>query len=613
MCRGRELRAGLLSLWFDEETGSIRRIRVGERELIRQVYGAVRNKDWGTVRPLLREMRLRDRGADGFEIEFTADCREPWIDYRWRGRISGGQEEVRFEFDGEAQSDFQSNRIGLCLLHPAEECAGHECEVEHVDGRIESGRFPRLISPHQPFREVRAITQSAGELLLLEARLEGEVFEMEDQRNWSDSSFKIYAPPLDRPYPVNVRRGDRVRHVITIRLLGKQKGEVVARAPEEPVIVRVDWGRQSAKAQLGFGWPKEGTISKGMVRERLRLLRPDHLRVDCYLWGRNWEERLGEAAEAAREVGTSLEVALFLGPEPERELRRVHALCQQLEAPVARWLLLHRTEACTSPKWVGLAREILQQPGAEFAAGTDGNFAEVNRNRPPGDADWLLCYPMNPQVHAFDSLTLVENLAAQAETVRTARSFSKKEVVVSPITLLPRAAPSEEGERRQAGADPRQQSLFGAGWTLGSLAGLMGTEGVRSLTYYETSGRSGLMSEDGAKLFPIYHVFAGVAELERLARVEVNVAGALKVAALAGMNRAGRGVVWLANLTGAELEIRLESDGRLGGATVRRLDERNVAEAMRSAEALAGSNNERWNGQVVRITRYGLARLEQVD
>ena len=34
-------------------------------------------------------------------------------------------------------------------------------------------------------------------------------------------------------------------------------------------------------------------------------------------------------------------------------------------------------------------------------------------------------YSINPQVHAFDNLSLAETLSAQAETVKSARNFQK--------------------------------------------------------------------------------------------------------------------------------------------------------------------------------------------
>ena len=116
-----------------------------------------------------------------------------------------------------------------------------------------------------------------------------------------------------------------------------------------------------------------------------------------------------------------------------------------------------------------------------LAGGTDGDFAELNRDRPPEGVFTELVYAMNPQVHAFDDDSLVQTLAAQATTVVTARSFAGDlPVVVSPVTLRQRfnpAASSDEPAAVAAGSlppavDPRQMSLFGAGWMLGSIAAL---------------------------------------------------------------------------------------------------------------------------------------------
>jgi hypothetical protein len=38
----------------------------------------------------------------------------------------------------------------------------------------------------------------------------------------------------------------------------------------------------------------------------------------------------------------------------------------------------------------------------------------------------FLCYSNNPQVHAFDNTTLVENLAGQAQNVESARHFTPR-------------------------------------------------------------------------------------------------------------------------------------------------------------------------------------------
>ncbi len=61
--------------------------------------------------------------------------------------------------------------------------------------------LPDLIDPWQPFKDMRAITHTVRPGLTAECRMEGDTFEMEDQRNWSDASYKTYVRPLALPWP----------------------------------------------------------------------------------------------------------------------------------------------------------------------------------------------------------------------------------------------------------------------------------------------------------------------------------------------------------------------------------------------------------------------------
>jgi hypothetical protein len=115
------------------------------------------------------------------------------------------------------------NRIGICVLHPATECAGKPLTIEHDDGAVEQGAFPKEIAPHQPFKEIRGLSYEVHAGIRAEVRFEGEIFEMEDQRNWSDASFKTYCTPLRIPIPQQVKPGDKVHHVCTVTLGGAVK------------------------------------------------------------------------------------------------------------------------------------------------------------------------------------------------------------------------------------------------------------------------------------------------------------------------------------------------------------------------------------------------------
>ena len=87
------------------------------------------------------------------------------------------------------------------------------------------------------------------------------------------------------------------------------------------------------------------------------------------------------------------------------------------------------------------------------------------------DALDLVCYSINPQVHAFDNSSLIETLEAQAITVESTRQFADGlPIAVTPVTLLARFNPNATGPEPEpppgelpTQVDVRQMSLFGAG------------------------------------------------------------------------------------------------------------------------------------------------------
>ncbi len=140
---------------------------------------------------------------------------------------------------------------------------------------------------------------------------------------------------------------------------------------------------------------------------------------------------------------------------------------------------------------------------------------------------------MNPQIHAFDDFSLMENLQAQPDTIATARSFAPGvRCYVTPVTLRPRfnAVAVTDQEFPDGGlpwpVDVRQPSLFGAAWTLGSVAALAAA-GADAITYYDTQGPAGVVegpggSPDPAEFFsrpdtpyPLAVVLADACELAR--------------------------------------------------------------------------------------------------
>ena len=617
----RELRAGPLTLLFED--GDLRYVRLGDHEVLRRVYVSVRDSNWDTLLPAISNLHA-ESGEDWFRVSFDAEHVERDIDFAWKGTVTGdAQGTITFAMDGRARSTFRRNRIGFCVLHPMG-CAGARCAVEKVDGSIENAELPRYISPHQPFKDIRAISHEVAPGIRAKVRFAGEVFEMEDQRNWTDASFKTYCTPLALPFPVTVQAGEEVSQSVTLGLSGELPDPPTWRDARELRFVVSPLGASPAVRvpRVGLGIASHGAALSPKEIGRLRALNLSHLRVDLDLTRGGYEADLRRAAEEAGALGVSLEVALALSDEAAAELGAFGRVLRRVRPRVGTWLVFHVSEETTPERTVAAAREHLQEhePGARFAGGAAAYFTELNRGRPDPAALDAACYSLNPQVHAFDNASMIETLEGQAATVESALRFAEGlPLVVSPVTLRPRFNPNATGAEPDPATgelppqvDPRQMSLFGAAWTVGSLKYLF-ESGVDSATYYETTGWRGVMeTEAGPPLrarfrsvpgcvFPLYHVLADAGEFSGGDVVPTRSSDTLAVDGL-GLHQGGRTRVLVSNMTDQSRQVVIEGLG--GSVQVRSLDETNVMDAMRAPEAFRGRDSD------VRETGDGELRLE---
>ena len=436
--------------------------------------------------------------------------------------------------------------------------------------------------------------------------MDGDAFEMEDQRNWTDASYKTYCTPLALPYPVTVEAGETVRQSVTVALRGPSPSpRVGTRSVDVTSVVQLSQDVVGAMPCIGLGSPSHGASPTEDESARLRALRPGHLRVDIRTASPGWQEVATAVARLAADIDTPLEVAVLM-PSGAADTAAQSVLgWARVERPqIARWVVLHDDMSTTSAATFSAARSVLSsyEGDALFGVGTDCYFTELNRDRPDiRDADFI-SYSINPQVHAFDDASLVETLEAQPVTVESAGVFAgEAPVVVSPVTLRPRFNPNATGEASEPTpgelppeVDKRQMSLFGAAWTLGSIARLA-SAGVVSATYYEPTGPRGVMDASASRetpaefarveggVYPLYHALRDVCGFAggRVLRVEVS--DPLAVAALS-VASGSRRATWVANLTPRECEVVVEGLAP-GRYTVRTLDASNAERAMLEPEA----------------------------
>lgn len=603
----RLLRAGPLTVLLDGR--DLRYIRLGDRELVRRIYVAVRNHNWDTIPGEPANVRI-DAAAGRFQVRFDVRHHQGPVDFAWRGEIAGSADgSITYTMEGTTGSEFRYNRIGFCVLHPPDECAGRPYRGQTPEGPV-AGALPLRIGPQRLvhgtilalFPAVKSLAIDLQPGLTVRFDFEGDLFEMEDQRNWTDASFKSYCTPLALPWPKQARAGQTIRQRVTVSVEGERG--TTASAPERtshrsaPLRLTLGEPLDRRLPSIGLGMASHGQALSAREVELLRGLRLDHLRVDLRLQHPAYRAGLERAMQDCQSLGCGLELALFMTDAWEEELRALASLLAPCPS-IARFLVFHASREPAEARWMGAVSARLRTlaAGAPVAGGTNVYFCELNRDPPPTEALDAVVYSLNPQVHAFDELSMVEAVAAQADTVTSARALCHGlPVIVSPVTLKPRFNPNAT-EPEQAPppdqlpppVDPRQMSLFAAAWTLGSIEHLA-EAGAASVTYYETTGWRGVIeTEAGSSLpdrfpsepgtvFPLYHLFADLAECKSGQLVACSSSDPLAVLGLAVRNGSILHIL-LANVTPGPRQVIL---GPLEGEAIslRRLNAESARLAM---------------------------------
>jgi D-apionolactonase len=633
------------------EQGELRRIRLGDREVLRRIYLTVRGPDWSTIPP---EVSLLDveSGPDSFKIKFLLTHKQGDVEFSWDVGIIGEPfGNIRFEARGLAGSAFATNRVGVCVLHPLRECSGMPALVRGVDGETKEGRFPETIEPHQPFLAFNEIAHVVEKEWLALVRLQGETFEMEDQRNWTDGSFKTYCPPQDQPKPRRIEAGWKTVQSVSLELQNpdnKPVAELVAalvasgvmRAlPDSEGNAASGSRRPTLKPDTDKGWPVPGigfgAASHGLALdpkdvERLKVLAPFHLRADFRLAQPGFKDLLRTAAAQAHALSLPLEAALVVPEDGDALLAEFAGAWEESGAEAVRWLVFSDHKDATTDATLAAARAHLGglDPLATFARGSKGDFVLLNRNRPSPQPGIVLAYGMSPQVHLTDNRTLVESLEGQAWAHRTvARVWPNSRAVATPITLkrspftvaLKKPASTASGspvaETWRNQVDTRQFSLFGAGWTLGALKRLA-LNGANSATLFETTGLLGVMAGHGLPadvlkshafdfaiqpgwVYPMYHVLADFAEFVGGTAYDMKSDSPMRYDGVL-LHVGEKASLLVANLEETAGTLRLEELGNIAG--IRRLNESNAMKAMEDPEAYrregletCPGDNDGWN------------------
>lgn len=578
------LSAGLLSADF--VNGNLRTIRHSGTEVLRAIAYIVRDRDWGTYEPELTDLVI-NQGADTFSVGYTASCVGPDASrLSFRATIKGSASgELLFDVSALTDRDFETNRCGFCILHPIAGLAGSPVTVEHTDGSVVATKLPLLIDPWQPFRDLRAITHEVRPGVSAECRMEGDTFEMEDQRNWSDASYKTYVRPLALPWPYLLPAGQTVRQTVSLRITGDGTLPVVA-ASSEPVRVELGEAGQRLPDIGVIIYPDE--VEAALVNlPVLSTLGPQQLIFHYDPTRGHGLDALHSFARlaAAYPADTTLECVVACAGDLDAELSAVADMVRQAGLKLSAIAVSPSVDRQSTPPgsaWpdcppledvYAAARHAF--PDIRLGGGMFSYFTELNRKRVPADQLDFVTHCTCPIVHAADDLSVMQSLEALPLITASVRAiFGAKPYRIGPSTIAMRQNPyggatkANPGGQRIAMADrdPRHAGLFSAAWTIG-YAARVAPAGLEVLTLSGFTGPFGVLAASGEPVAegsprPIFQAIRGLCEMAGLAHVAAGTSDETRVLALAGRSASGKTVTWLANLTADDVPVDISALGR---------------------------------------------------
>ena len=218
MTAARQLRAGPVRLELAD--GELRYLFVGNREIVRRIYFAVRFDDkWDTAPNEITHCAVR-ANAENFDVHLTARCRVGPIDYAWTAVIAGTTDgTITYRVRGEAMADCShTRRTGIQVLLGTPDAIGCSYELTDATGATSRSAFPALLMPDNlpaNFRTLRYATPGGARIAI---EFSGAAFGIEDQRNFNETSFKLFSAHA-HTYP-SLPRGQAAEAGVVIRLSG---------------------------------------------------------------------------------------------------------------------------------------------------------------------------------------------------------------------------------------------------------------------------------------------------------------------------------------------------------------------------------------------------------
>ncbi|CNH04005.1 hypothetical protein [Yersinia pekkanenii] len=637
------LSARSLSAEFDN--GSLRWIRWRGIEVLRALTFLVRTPGWGTPDPQISGLDIQ-QSDDEFTVNYQAyyvnGSEQLSVNIRFAGRSDGSlSASARIA----AATPFETNRTGFVVLYPLAGFAGTAVHVEHAGGESVELTIPEVISPGQPIFDIRAITHRPVENLSVTTRFDGDTFEAEDHRNWSDASFKIYSRPIGLPYPYRLLPEQVSHQSVSMNISDQATPQADKSVSNREVSVRVAVGAVAKQLMpaIGLGLSADESAEAIDYAPQLASLGPVHLLLRYDPAAQHHIEHLAAASQlaASTHLPVAFELLLTATDDPVAEIVQAAKQLKDVGISPLSVAIFPKVDERSfqpgevrppSPSDVDIYTEAKKAfPGIPVGGGSPAFFTEFNRKRPSMGAFDFITHATAPTVHAADDASVIETLQSLPHIIGSARHIIRSEKYfagnvpyrIGPVGIGARLNPYGSGPLANpdsarvglARNDPRQRGLFAAAWHVG-YAAVLAQYGVETLVLGAPTGPFGVIStqQDYARewwdgqgeghVYPLFHVAADLAAGSGKSRLETT-SNSEKLAVI-GWQECNENILLIANLSSEPVNVTLAD---VGVAQVRMLDVAHSEQAALSPHLFRQKSEVQDIAEGISLDAYAVARI----
>ena len=484
----------------------LRNIKYNNIEILKLISFLVRDKNWNNYSPEIIKTSSYNKDQ---QLHFEFDLKYGDVEQlEVKLLLSIGSNSVKLIANGKFLTDFWTNRIGFNLLLPLDGVVNQQVIVSKSDQTTETLKYPLIIQPDQPMVKFNNLSYEMFDSIALTIRFDGIHFEMEDQRNWGDASYKIYSGSLLDPFPYKENKNSAFHQEIEITVREKNNSlETISNQNIIPLNIQEEYAMPKIGIKVenetnGIDIVNVDFVYHLVDFERNTESKPNFNNLPIYLVA------LIDHTKKVKDIVKDIKDYILSNKISVDKILICPKIYLNSFQPAGEWPSV--------PKLGDYYKEAkIQLPDVHIFSGMVTNFTELNRKKPDGKFDGIN-FSFTPIVHDASDYGVLDTPNSLKYILHSVNNFSKDTPIhIGPMTLGMHfnpygeklAANIDQVRLEMTDFDPRHDSLIGLNWTIAVFAETL-SKNTKFITIASLKGVHGILTESNQKrpLFYLYEV-----------------------------------------------------------------------------------------------------------